>query len=444
MPELTDYYSEPGSPSTPATDPGMFPTLNLFDSTKPFYQPPDGASKSLAQGFADDLKEAFPFFSGVTRPEVKKGDTKVDPAMNWEEGNLTRSPTDAKTKVNPEETGNPFHSESPAPTPKKEEMSVYDAGPPEETGNPFASEEKTSALAPNVKGEAKKAMVNGDVFGAMAMLQAQSKERPQPIPNASPSDVKAMDTSAPAYSGVNPKALSKIAQIESGNDPKQITGSYKGRFQLSDREFQKYNPGGNILDAADNTLAATRKMTAEAQQFEKKYGRPATVLDSYMIHQQGDGGYANHMKNPDAPAWQNMAATGEGRRRGEQWAKQAIWGNIPTKYKAYFRDVNDVSSKDFVNIWAHRLGPGASEPIMQTQVARNGPQGIADRITGRSDQPERPVTNKAVKAEQDLAAENAARHEKDNPTLGGLKTLRNYQVDKQNRDLNNIPEERNI
>lgn len=189
----------------------------------------------------------------------------------------------------------------------------------------------------------------------------------------------AIDQAATAH-GVDAGLLTRYAKIESGGDPSNVTGSYKGLFQLSDGEFRKYGPpGGNIFDPVDNAMAAAAKLRAEAQVFMVKNGRAPTATDLYLVHQQGDAGYAAHMANPNAPAWRNMASTGEGQAKGDAWAKKAVWGNIPDNLKARFPGgVDSVSSADFIDIWRHKV-EGTPLPA-QTQTATATPEASASWI----------------------------------------------------------------
>jgi hypothetical protein len=162
-------------------------------------------------------------------------------------------------------------------------------------------------------------------------------------------DIIQIVTQAAQDNGVDPALLLRIANIESGGDPNNRTGSYRGLFQLGSDEFKQYG-SGDIYDPTANANAAAKKIAAESSQFEKTYGRPATATDIYLIHNQGAGGYAAHLANPDAPAWQNMAGTAEGRRRGADWAKDAIAGNYygPGNAEA-------LTGRDFVDYWRGRL-----------------------------------------------------------------------------------------
>lgn len=172
--------------------------------------------------------------------------------------------------------------------------------------------------------------------------------------------------------GVDPNLMTRIMRIESGGNPNARTGSYSGLFQLSAPEFNKYG-GGNIYDPNDNARAAAAKTAAEMSAFRQQYGRDPTATDIYMVHQQGAGGYGAHMRNPDAPAWQNMASTAEGRAKGDAWARQAIWGNVPDQLKAnYPGGVDSLTSKDFVELWRNKVEGGGAAPTSAPAPASFG------------------------------------------------------------------------
>jgi hypothetical protein len=178
--------------------------------------------------------------------------------------------------------------------------------------------------------------------------------------------------------GVDPKLLKAFARIESGGRPNARTGSYKGLFQLSDSEFGKYG-GGNIYDPDANASAAAQKLAREAQGFKAKYGRDPAPSDLYMIHQQGEGGYAAHTANPNAPAWQNMYSTAEGRKKGSGWAKQAIWGNVPSDVRAqYPGGVDSLTSQQFLDLWAQKVARMSGDAQPSTHMAANAVREVAN------------------------------------------------------------------
>ncbi len=183
---------------------------------------------------------------------------------------------------------------------------------------------------------------------------AAAGREPQGAPAKPPRRDDAIGRAA-AATGADEAMLRIFSRIESGDRPGVRTGSYKGRFQLSEAEFRKYGGTGDIYDDDANSMAAARKLIAEAAQFEERHGRKPTTLDLYLVHQQGEGGYAAHMARPGALAWQNMASTGEGRQKGARWAKQAIWGNIPDDMKRQFGSVENVTSADFIEVWRQKV-----------------------------------------------------------------------------------------
>lgn len=173
--------------------------------------------------------------------------------------------------------------------------------------------------------------------------------------------------------GIDPAWLKKIARIESGGDPKNVTGSYQGLFQLSSKEFKAHGGSGDIQDPEQNTMAAANKLAKEKLAFNKKYGKDPSLTDLYMIHQQGEGGAAAHLANPDQPAWKSMLSTGEGSKKGEAWAKKAIWGNVPDDLKAKYGSVDNISSKDFYSMWGSKVEGSSFE--------RHGPFKVAKKET---------------------------------------------------------------
>jgi len=179
--------------------------------------------------------------------------------------------------------------------------------------------------------------------------------------------------------GLDPTWLRKIMRIESGGDPNQRTGSYKGLFQLSQREFQRHGGSGNIYDPEQNTMAAANKLAQEKLDFKQNYGRDPTLKDLYLVHQQGAAGYAAHMKNPNVAAWQNMLSTVEGRQKGERWAKAAIWGNLTPEAEARYGSVENVTGQNFVSEWGGKIEGTPSATMARARARRGGiPEGAGE------------------------------------------------------------------
>ena len=154
--------------------------------------------------------------------------------------------------------------------------------------------------------------------------------------------------------GLDARFMKAVAKIESGFDPKQRTGSYIGLFQLSKYEFTVYG-SGDILNARDNAVAAAYKLATSAILFELSTHKKATYSDLYLIHQQGTRGAEEHVNHPDRIAWKSMCATDEGKQKGEQWCKRAIWENTLPEVKHVWKSVENLTSGVFVKMWQERV-----------------------------------------------------------------------------------------
>jgi hypothetical protein len=206
------------------------------------------------------------------------------------------------------------------------------------------------------------------------------------------SEVEGAIRQAAAEAGVDSGMMRAFADIESGGRPTVQTGSYKGLFQLSEAEFAEHGGRGDIFDPVENARAAAHKLKSESEQFRTRYGRDPTGAELYMIHQQGWSGYHQHTAQPERAAWESMYATAEGQRRGADWAKQAVWGNLPASERRRFGSVENITSGEFLDFWRQRyaraegraasaaveaptpanvstLAPGAGEQTLGPQAA---------------------------------------------------------------------------
>ncbi len=154
--------------------------------------------------------------------------------------------------------------------------------------------------------------------------------------------------------GLDFNFMKAVAKIESDFDPKQRTGSYIGLFQLSKYEFAAYG-SGDIRNARDNAVAAAYKFATTALLFELSTHKKATYADLYLIHQQGVSGAEEHVNHPDRIAWKSMCATEEGKEKGEQWCKRAIWENTVPEVKQVWKSVENLTSGVFVKMWKERV-----------------------------------------------------------------------------------------
>jgi hypothetical protein len=154
--------------------------------------------------------------------------------------------------------------------------------------------------------------------------------------------------------GLDFNFMKAVAKIESGFDPKQRTGSYIGLFQLSKYEFAVYG-SGDILNARDNAVAAANKFATSALLFELSTSKKPTYSDLYLIHQQGTRGAEEHVNHPDRIAWKSMCATDEGKQKGEEWCKRAIWENTLPEVRHIWKSVENLTSGVFVKMWQERV-----------------------------------------------------------------------------------------
>jgi Transglycosylase SLT domain len=189
-----------------------------------------------------------------------------------------------------------------------------------------------------------------DAFGYLGgLFEARFYE-----PHATTGDPRDEIKEAGSLYGVDLAMMMSIAKVESDFNPRARTGSYKGLFQLSDYEFGKYGDG-SIWDARDNARAAAHMFLVQAERFRWALGHYPDYAERYMVHQQGIQGAIEHYTHPDRVAWQSMCATDEGMKKGEEWCKRTIWGNLLPRWKEVFGSVEKISSSDFVSLWTGRI-----------------------------------------------------------------------------------------
>ena len=189
-----------------------------------------------------------------------------------------------------------------------------------------------------------------DAFGYLGgLLEARFYE-----PHATTDEPREEIRRAALLYGIDLPMMLSIAKVESDFNPRVRTGSYKGLFQLSDFEFDKYGDG-SIWDARDNARAAAHMFLVQAEKFKSALGHFPDYAERYMVHQQGIEGAIEHYEHPERVAWQSMCATSEGLLKGEHWCKRCIWGNLLPQWKHFFGSVEKISSGDFVNVWTGRI-----------------------------------------------------------------------------------------
>lgn len=142
--------------------------------------------------------------------------------------------------------------------------------------------------------------------------------------------------------------LARTAQIESGGDPnaQNPNSSAGGMFQFIDSTAQQYGLT-NKMDPRASADAAARLAADNAAHLRAALGREPTAAELYLAHQQGAGGAARLLANPDAPATSivgNDAVTLNG-------------GNTR------------MSARDFSNKWTGKFGGQAPAPQIDLNMA---------------------------------------------------------------------------
>ncbi len=334
-----------GTSSTPTTGDGGWQTSTQTDGLL------GSGGLGAMLGFAEG-GDTTQYADAIMPPQMLDANTAFDRIYA---GNMAKTPSNG-------DSISPAHSfinwldkqngDVPTYAPTRKTLADMTAGDESAGLNMNAPKPIQDRLAP----EDKPTLVKSETYPGFDYNSVYNGTAPEPAePAKAAGKYPSYIESAAQANGLDPATLAGFAQIESSGNPNARTGRYRGLFQLSPDEFDKYG-GGDINNPADNANAAARKISAERDTFVDKYGREPTASELYMIHQQGWGGYQAHTSNPDAPAWQNMASTAEGQQKGPGWAKQAIWGNIPTDVKKQFPDgVDSVTSADFTKIWEGKV-----------------------------------------------------------------------------------------
>jgi hypothetical protein len=195
---------------------------------------------------------------------------------------------------------------------------------------------------------------------------------------------------------IDPSYASRLFQIEGGGSPyAPATGSNRGMGQFSPDLERKYGiTDANRTDPGAQATAVGREVQDHAPVLSRALGRAPTPGELYLAHQQGIGGAVAHLTNPDQPAWQSMASTAEGRAKGQDWARRAIWGNIPDRpqdspnfNKTMFPGgVGSVTSGAFSQGWINKFQGGMTGGPQMAAGGASGP-GASPAAQGSSPVP---------------------------------------------------------
>lgn len=187
----------------------------------------------------------------------------------------------------------------------------------------------------------------------------------------------------------SPQYLQTVAQIESGGDPnaQNPNSSASGLFQFTDPVAAQYG-----LDDPTDPVAATDAMKSLTSDnyaaLSKSLGRAPTEAELYLAHQQGAGGAAKLLSDPDAPAVDVLG-------------KKQVLNNGGNP---------DMTAADFANLWQGKYDKAAGKIHNGVQVADSGQ--IASDATnfGAGDDVIAPATPAGFGAGDQTVAVQAVNH----------------------------------
>lgn len=150
--------------------------------------------------------------------------------------------------------------------------------------------------------------------------------------------------------GVDPSALMRIAQIESGGNPnaKNPNSSAGGLFQFIDSTAKNYGLEDRF-DPIQASDAAARLARDNGSYLSRVLGRDPSAGELYLAHQQGAGGAGKLLSNPNALA---VDIVGQDAVR--------LNGGSP-----------NMTAQDFANKWINKGGIGsqvAAQPAAAPQA----------------------------------------------------------------------------
>lgn len=131
---------------------------------------------------------------------------------------------------------------------------------------------------------------------------------------------------ASAATGIPVDTLRTYTRIEFGGDPRNRTGKQPSRpASAFARRVRKARRREHLRPVRQRDGRGARKLAANFAQFERSTGVNPTAAELYLQHQQGVAGAAGTLGQPRSACVESMLSTGEGRQKGEGWARQAIW-----------------------------------------------------------------------------------------------------------------------
>lgn len=211
--------------------------------------------------------------------------------------------------------------------------------------------------------------------------------------------------------------VNRLFHIESGGRPFARTGSNRGLGQFGPDEERKYKIS-DWTDPDQQRRAVAMEQQEQAQIYQNHFGGPPQPWQSYLMHQQGDGGgpalLAAAQSHPDLPAWQTLRPM----YKSDAIARKAITGNIPSDSPLYGRSADEISNAQFTGLWRDKFNGVPYDPNLGagSVVASSGATSTPSPLGSVAANPAQSST--APSLSQTLIAD--ASKLENQPGLGGL------------------------
>lgn len=189
------------------------------------------------------------------------------------------------------------------------------------------------------------------------------KDKTAKLPSFTPEVNTAIDTAA-AKHNVPVEYMYVTADIESGGDPtkKNPNSSAAGLYQFLDSTAARMELTDKY-DATASAEAAAKLYNESKTNLQSKIGREPTNAEVYLAHQQGDGGAALLLNNPNKPAI-DILTTAYKKEYGKDAAKIARQALLNNGGKV------DMTAAQFAERWtneyARRAGGSVSNAARGT------------------------------------------------------------------------------
>ena len=218
--------------------------------------------------------------------------------------------------------------------------------------------EKSFGLVPHLLGTA------GSTPSPAAFPDASQQPIQPAVFDAGKSDYSQAMTDAASRYGIDPSYLVRTAQIESGGNPNARNRSgATGLFQFMPATAKEY--GVNPLDPVSSIDGAARYAANAKQHLTQALGREPTLGELYLAHQQGPGGAARLLSNPNTPAASLVGVKAVTQNNGQA----------------------DMTAGEFAQKWTGKFGQGGGALPGVQQVAQAAPPapqggGMSPRVMG--------------------------------------------------------------